>query len=366
MPHATHAPQSSAPFVTHLIRLILAPIAHMLRTGDPHATVDRLFSSRHVKDLRLIIATSLGLFYVVFLIAIALSVAKQIAHPHLISFGFTEFGKVLALFGPVIAVIGAVLAWAYQVGSARLGVVDLFACEISTLCKVATIVDAVRKRVDAFYHGPPSEPAGKQDAPTQQFTSQEDYFPVFESCTRDLQTLGANVVVNITAFYTYMKAVRDSMRTLLEITPQPAELGPPSGTGPVTGPWHDAACNVVYMLFLGMESARIAIRDLVEFDPEREERTIVILISELEAYQFLCIQFPEEHEMHHERIVLRDPAYRHLVPELCRSVQAGKDLEKSGKDARESGRIPLWEPAWRLLPELNKRYLAAIEVHREP
>jgi hypothetical protein len=52
------------------------------------------------------------------------------------------------------------------------------------------------------------------------------------------------------------------------------------------GCWHQAARNVVYMLFLGLESARRAIADLVEFEPERAERTIVILISELEAYRF--------------------------------------------------------------------------------
>ena len=44
-------------------------------------------------------------------------------------------------FVPVVGVVGAVIAWAYQSGSARLGVIDLFACEISTLCRVATVVD---------------------------------------------------------------------------------------------------------------------------------------------------------------------------------------------------------------------------------
>ena len=51
---------------------------------------------------------------------------------------------------------------------------------------------------------------------------------MFESNTRDLQTLEARVVINITEFYTYMKAFRDYLRTLAEITPQPDELDPSS------------------------------------------------------------------------------------------------------------------------------------------
>ena len=47
--------------------------------------------------------------------------------------------QVHRLFVPVVGVVGAVIAWAYQSGSARLGVIDLFACEISTLCRVATV-----------------------------------------------------------------------------------------------------------------------------------------------------------------------------------------------------------------------------------
>jgi hypothetical protein len=43
---------------------------------------------------------------------------------------FTAAG---ASVGAIVSVGGGVLAWTYQTGSARLGVVDLFACEIATL-----------------------------------------------------------------------------------------------------------------------------------------------------------------------------------------------------------------------------------------
>jgi hypothetical protein len=122
------------------------------------------------------------------------------------------------------------------------------------------------------------------------------------------------------------------------------------------------ARNVIYMLFLGFESARHAISDLVEFEPERAERTIVILLGELEAYQFLSSQFPDEREMHHERLILRNAEYGELVPRLCQAVEAVRASEKDSEIAMpagwRSGNLQ-WEPAWRLLTELQTRYETA-------
>jgi len=53
----------------------------------------------------------------------------------------------------------------------------------------------------------------------------------------------------------------------------------------------EAAASIVYMLFLGYESARKAIADLIEFQPTREENIMVILLTELVCYSFLCEQF---------------------------------------------------------------------------
>jgi hypothetical protein len=352
---------------------LLKPIARLLRTGDPAATVDRLFTSQHVMDLQLIIAFAFIAVLLILVVGLPLSIENQVQSQWsniekstgwiFLHIAFASAGSFLAFFAPVLAVFGAVLAWAYQVGSARLGVVDLFACEISTLCRVATVVDTVRRFVDRFDEGPPAEPAGGPHVPAQQFNSQENYFPVFEGNTRDLQTLEARVVINITAFYTYMKAVRDSMRTLAGIGPQPADLELPSNKAPASGSWHEAARNVVYMLFLGFESARHAIADLVEFEPERAERAIVILISELEAYRFLCNQFADEQDVRHQRLMLRDFEYRDVVPHLCCSVEVGRASEKAieaGLPSHGPRQVSQWEQAARLLPELKRRYQAAV------
>ena len=77
----------------------------------------------------------------------------------------------------------------------------MFACEIDTLCRVVTVVEMVKNLTDS-----------PQDSVPQHFTSEENYFPILDGNTNDLQSREANVVINITAFYTYMKTVRDSFR----------------------------------------------------------------------------------------------------------------------------------------------------------
>lgn len=349
-------------------------IARRVSSGDAHATVDRLFVSRHVKDLRLIVAaTWIGILVILFagpVIAIWAQVVTQWrdfdAHQSnwiFVRVALTGLANFLVFVTPVLAVFGGVLAWAYQVGSARLGVVDLFACEISTLCRITTVLDSVRHLVEKFNLGPPANAAGCAAVPSPQFTSQENYFPVFDSCTRDLQTLEARVVINITAFYTYMKAARDGMRALSVIPPPAADaVSPPSHVAPAD-PWHESTRNIVYMLYLALESARKSIEDLVEFKPELIERTIVILISELEAYRFLCGQYTSESDIRHQRIKLRASDYRQIEPKLRAIVEAGRASEESGALAAPSPELPpalQWLPAWLLLEELRKRYEAAM------
>jgi len=338
---------------------LLEPIGRLLRTGDPAATVDRLFVSEHVKDLRLIIAFAL----IALLVALVFGVPGSLAYSWAFhdkhwnsQVVFSALGAFVAFYTPMLGIFGAVLAWAYQAGSARLGIVDLFACEIDTLCRVALVVDSVAWSIETFQHGLP----GRNDAvnsvsTTRHFTSEENYFPGFESNTRDLQALEARVVVNITAFYSYMKAVRDSTRSLMDISSSPSQSEPRLDTASTSTPTQEAARNVIYMMFLGLESARKAIGYLVEFEPEQAERTIVILISELEAYRFLCDQFTAEEDIRYQRLKLREGDYPRLVKSLCDVVKAGMASNFSD-----------WEPASLLLDELNRRCGAVMNQPSQP
>jgi hypothetical protein len=338
------------PVSLRLPKLMLKLLQHRLETGNPAATLDRLFTSQHVNDLQLIAGFTLTAVALAAVIGFPLSVLEDFFSAKLSPLSFSHLVQVairilpsatasfLTFFGPALAVLGAVLAWVYQTGSARLGVVDLFACEISTLCKVVTVVDVVSRYIGRFDHSDfeaagQTEPSHPQE---QGFTSQESYFTIFEAGSRDLQNLEARVVINITAFYTYMKAVRDSQRRL---STSPRASG-------------DTARNLVYMLFLALESARLAIDDLVEFQPERAERKVVILISELPAYGFLCSQFPDEQSMYRQRLSLRSPAYKKVLTELNDEITKGMHSDAPDK----------WEPSYRLLPTLNERYDAATKA----
>jgi hypothetical protein len=305
-------------------KLILTPISFFLVTGDDTDTVDRLFTSKHVNDLRLITATTFVILLIVTIFAAAVAIATAVIDPvaggaltgvkRLFDSSTAAGGLFLKLFAPTFAVFGAVLTWAYQKGSARLGVVDLFACEIDTLCRVITVVDMVQGQAKKYGFDPSKAALDGQDkiiAPAH-FNSQEEYFPILASNSRDLQSLEANVVVNITAFYTFMKAVRDTFRQLADA--KNAEQ------------WQESMRNVMYMLYLGLESGRDAMNDLVEFEPTHTERTMVILLSELDAYYFLRDKFRVAQEMHHERLILRGPMYiqlNHRLNELldCKRKQ---------------------------------------------
>jgi hypothetical protein len=347
---------------------VLEWLEDVLQTDDPSATMNRVFKSQHLKDLRLIVKFAL-LVPVVALIPCLIYAAETtdgVVHWSWSSILSGLTIKLVVLFlahtviylGSVVTVTTAICAWAYRAGSTRLGVVDLFACEIDTLCRVTTVIDTVHRRVQMVLGsaGSTAIPADPGHFASSRFSSQENYFPVFESNNRDLQSLEADVVINVTAFYTYMKTVRDIMRKVAAVSP-PAG-GPPAGaTAHLSRSWQESSVDLIYMLYLGLESGRKAIKDLVEFEPEQTERTIVILISELEGYAFLLQAFPAG-DIHKRRLMLRWPAYERLVKEVrCLVDQGTKGRGSIKPDTIAHVRQQeVWRAADESLPTLLERY----------
>jgi hypothetical protein len=161
------------------------------------------------------------------------------------------------------------------------------------------------------------------------FVSQEDYFPVFDKNSQDLQSLEALVVGHITEFYTYMKAMRDAQRKLGQIESVQAVPA--------------ARLSVVYMLFLGYESGRKAIKHLVEFQPTQTVYVMGILLTELTCYSFLCKNFTND-QLRFSHLALRLEQYATEVPELIKKVERHCEDDKD------------WGPAKRTPPELTQRY----------
>jgi hypothetical protein len=209
-------------------------ILRQLRKSGESSTFERLGRSRHVADLRLIFSVTIIIMIVASILALlfcfeheVMSNWKEVQSSRSGWIWARLVFSAIADSGAFIGAIGAlgcgVLAWTYQAGSARLGVVDLFACEIATLCRVAAVTEMVQRYVVLFDTGPhvtqPHDIDGEPPTDTSRFTSQESYFPVFDSSVKDLQALEADVVTNVTAFYTYMKVMRDSLRKLADLRP---------------------------------------------------------------------------------------------------------------------------------------------------
>jgi hypothetical protein len=244
-------------------------------------------------------------------------------------------GEDTQFIGAVLLASGWIMAWVYQTGSKRLGVVDLFACEIVTLCRVGTIMDVVPRLImahQALTASAPGEPpnASAQDISFGRFTSQENYFPVFDGNSKDLQVLEADVVINVTAFYTYMKALRDHFRRLGDLSP-----GQDSNAQKCT-----LLVNAIYMAFLAYESARTSIEELIEFEPTQAEAMVTGLVTELSAYRYLTKCFDPE-DIRGRRLVLRERKYEELVPKLYESVMksAGVEWENAQSTAIDLERL---------------------------
>jgi hypothetical protein len=319
-------------------------------------TIDRLIRSKHVEDLRWVVVVTMiaAILAVAVIAAIALAADKG-AIP-----GRSKIYELLLSFqlGAVLATVGAVFAWCYKTGSSRLGIVDLFSCEITTLCRICTINGVANTCISAFELD--SRDFAEIVQRFRHFESEEAYTPIFDSNAKELQSLSVKVVINITAFYTYWKATRDAFRRLAQ-TPAPK-----APTDPKRVAWQGALRRVIYMHFLTLESARKAVRDLIEFEPNRAENTITILLSELPTFAFLLRHFDRD-DVRHARLKLRLDRYRELVPKLYdqtkREHEAYRDIVAA--TTRFPGRDDLdelcrdWNKAYRMLDELKHRYEAA-------
>jgi hypothetical protein len=357
-----------------------------LTAEESATTLFRFFRSEHVVDLRLIAKLAVSLFIFHLVLVVVFSGVNPLIHSffHFFRAQFTSahvgntvlrffdaltsgtLQDLIIYFSPAIPIYGGIVAWAYMSAATRLGVVDLFACEISTLCRVGTVFDVGKKYVE-MYHGKGSA-ADKHAAveylaakhtmaeqSSQSYASNENYFPIFDNNSSDLQSLQALVVGYITEYYTYMKAMRDLQRKLASIDPaQMSRLSESAPNGSFhSDEWHETLANIIYVLFLGYESARKSVNDLIEFQPSRAENTIVILLTELPCYAFLCDHHKND-EVKFMRLQLREADYREIVPALIASV-----------NAVHQGNEKYWAPAERTIPELETRYNTAMETLRQ-
>lgn len=288
-----------------------------LKQTGPSLTFARLCTSRHVDDLQSI--ASMAILAAVGGIVCELAMSRD----------FTAMKDEIIFLGGLIATAMAALSWAYQAGSRRLGAVDLFASEISVICRVCLIIDFAKTSVASAEMA--ADAPGTQlpaDVHFDKFTSREHYTPAFDTSIADLQSLDFDVVTHVTCFYTYRMTMLDLLRRIAEAGPaQKAEL----------------LQQMIYMQYLMYESARFAILQLIEFEPHQSEAVVNVLCSELVLYAFLKPKY--EGRFQGERLDLRIAEYDATVASLTKRIA---DNNASAN----------WRQANTTAPELQSRYEA--------
>jgi hypothetical protein len=146
-----------------------------LTKDEAASTFFRFFRSKHVDDLRFIVKTAFVCFLAFCIVVIMVEVStalmqtwwtpttsitsqgpgaaetesfevRLVSEPKpWLDAWLDAFKGGLTYIGSALPVFAAIMAWAYLSASARLGIVDLFACEIATLCRVGTLFDIIRR-----------------------------------------------------------------------------------------------------------------------------------------------------------------------------------------------------------------------------
>jgi hypothetical protein len=166
-----------------------------LSESGPPSTFIRLLTSYHLAELQSIAFWTLFLFSLIFLWFI-------IFFPKAVMSNNSELiGDEFKIAGGAFAVAATVLSWTYQTGSKRLGVIDLFASEISAICRMSLIADFASSQVRTARREHEGLAQGAEADNSIKFTSEEHYTPVYDGNLSDLEPLNVNVISTVTEFY---------------------------------------------------------------------------------------------------------------------------------------------------------------------
>ena len=267
---------------------------------NQHLTFMRALTSDHIADLQWISSVAIAATIFSSIMAIMAQFFPMKCNIDL------ETKFLLAIF----AVSASAISWAYIAGSKRLGSVDLFASEISAICKAFLIRDFAKRSVSTAYAMLPGTAASSDiiNLDDEKFTSDEQYTPIFDKYISDLNPLCFNTINRVTMFYIYRKLMIDSMKKLYlanNIRSKQKYI-------------HD----MIYMQFLMYENGRLACDKLMEFPSIRAECKISILCSELETFHFLKKHY-HGNDFRGARLRLRSQDYIDTVNDVLEEVRIG-------------------------------------------
>lgn len=300
-------------------------LRHRTLDEGPVSNTLQLCTSKHLGDYQWLAVGVVALF-VIAVIGLALLAVDVIAvaKPDKSMVGTVAFALITAAV--------TMFNWVYQSANRRLGVVDLFASEITALCKVCLVTDFAKKSVAMRDR---VQQAGKQTPDS--FEISESYTPVFDKSASDLQSLNSNVVAAVTQFYTYRRTMVDCLHSAMA-----------KADANVAIPQYD---QMIYMQFLMYECARATVHELVEFEPDKAENLVTVLCSELPLMTFLIKRHRGDPStvFLYRRLRLRIPCYMAEVAELLDQIKRMELLD--GSKLRTS-----WSKAITTRKELKARF----------
>ena len=269
--------------------------ARMARKGSleegPVSNNLQLCTSRHLGDYQWLF-TCVALLMVAGLVMLLVGKEFDASKSPMAAIAFAFITTAVAMFN-----------WVYQAANRRLGVVDLFASEISALCKVCIVTDFAKKSIAMRRAANISETQVPRS-----FDTKESYTPVYDKGSADLQALDSNVVSAVTQFYTYRRTMVDCLHSALAEAKRDAAL-----------PQYD---QMIYMQFLMYECALTSIRELIEFEPDKAENQVTVLCSALPLLAFLIHRHRKDPNtvFLYRRLLLRVPDYVNDVEMLLGDI----------------------------------------------
>lgn len=226
-------------------------------------------------------------------------IGAGIAAAAIFAFAGNRLQQYQVVFGATV--LGGLLTIAAKLvdsSQKRLAIVDLFASEILSLGRIFVACNIIGSFICLFDQLSTPIPAEADASPTaasQQgpfgfadAARKENYFTVFEKNNTDLGPLAADTIADITAFYTFLKASRDS-------------------TGAMSlwnAPHYNAALrqndvvSIIYNCFLMAGHGRHALQALIEERQRAAYATEVFDSIAVKCYLFLMYVLPATDSRH--------------------------------------------------------------------
>lgn len=199
------------------------------------------------------------------------------------------------------AVFIAAIQFIHATGSKRRGAVDMITSEIITVARVlaaGNIIGAFIATYAKLEATGDRRPSGFGDV-----ARKENYFTAFDKNIETLGTLKRELVMNITAFYTFMKAARDATGAInLWKDDYPVSRS------------KDDVVDIIYLCFLNLLHGHFAITALIEKDQQQRLHYAEDVFTglEIQCFVFLMLVLADD-DFRYKAVQGREERYRELA-----------------------------------------------------